>query len=156
MQTLEKGIDSVLCPEDYGITRVDQPQRSNHGWYVRVRWDGEEHCRFFADLSCGGKERARALADDYRNALWEALPEKRQRDIARRRTNIEQSGIVGVTHVINRTENKVYEYWQFAAKKNGRKISRRFSINKYGDVGALEMAISAKRQYEDTGRLRSG
>jgi hypothetical protein len=55
-----------------GISRIDQPERRTHGWFVRTgfyrRADGRyvpRHSKFFADLSHRGKRRALRAAIEY-------------------------------------------------------------------------------------------
>ena len=54
-----------------GLSRIDQPSKHTHGWFVRLGYyvtkDGKyraRHTRFFADASCG-KLKARRLAETY-------------------------------------------------------------------------------------------
>jgi hypothetical protein len=62
----------------YGICRIDQPAKKNHGWYVRITLFGIITCKFFPDVSLGGKEKALKLAQTYRDALVAQLPPERQ------------------------------------------------------------------------------
>jgi hypothetical protein len=41
-------------PND-GISRIDQPEKHNHGWFVRVRLKGKTTSKFFADKLHRGK-----------------------------------------------------------------------------------------------------
>jgi len=45
-----------------GISRIDQEEKNNHGWFVRLMRDGERYNAFFADKKNGGKGKALALA----------------------------------------------------------------------------------------------
>jgi len=45
-----------------GICRIDQPEKRNHGFFVRVMRQGKIHSAFFTDLKHGGK--AGALAGE--------------------------------------------------------------------------------------------
>jgi hypothetical protein len=69
----------------YGISRIDQPEKKNHGWYVRVTFKGNITQKFFADKASGGKSKALKLAQDYRNELVAQLPPSRQESAARKR-----------------------------------------------------------------------
>ena len=69
----------------YGISRIDQPEKKNHGWYVRVTFKGNITQKFFADKAHGGKQKALKLAQDYRNGLVAQLPESRQISAAKKR-----------------------------------------------------------------------
>ncbi len=37
------------------IARIDQESKRTHGWYVRVRFQGKTHSKFFSDKKCGGR-----------------------------------------------------------------------------------------------------
>lgn len=69
----------------YGISRIDQAEKKNHGWYVRVTFKGNITQKFFADKTNGGKSKALKLAQEYRNTLVEKLPPARQEAAARKR-----------------------------------------------------------------------
>lgn len=132
---------------NYGISRIDQPERNNHGFYVRIMHEGCNTQKFFPDKSLGGKKKALQAARAFRDALLATMPIKKQEAAARRARKIRHSGVVGVTHVITRTDNKkqIYEYWQATWRDlDGRRRAAKFSITRYGDSVALEMAKQAR------------
>jgi hypothetical protein len=45
-----------------GISRIDQQEKNNHGWFVRLMRDGQRYSAFFADKKNGGKAKALVLA----------------------------------------------------------------------------------------------
>jgi hypothetical protein len=49
-------------PSMKGVSRIDQEEKNNHGWFVRLMRDGERYSAFFADKKNGGKGKALALA----------------------------------------------------------------------------------------------
>lgn len=67
----------------YGISRIDQPEKKNHGWYLRLRYDGARVAEFFADGTHGGKGRAKTAVMARRNECLQYLPEKRRAKIIR-------------------------------------------------------------------------
>ncbi len=69
----------------YGISRIDQVEKKNHGWYVRVTFKGTVTQKFFSDKSNGGKSKALKLAQDHRNELVSQLPESRQISASKKR-----------------------------------------------------------------------
>jgi hypothetical protein len=69
----------------YGISRIDQPEKKNHGWYVRVTFKGNITQKFFADKTNGGKNKALKLAQEHRNTLVAQLPLARQESAAKKR-----------------------------------------------------------------------
>ncbi|MEM7698722.1 MAG: hypothetical protein AAF236_09995 [Verrucomicrobiota bacterium] len=132
---------------NYGITRIDQPEKKNHGFYVRVTHKGKGHQKYFADKTHGSKTKALKAAREYRDKLLSKMPKYKQEAAARKRRRIKQSGVVGVTLVVSKsTKGKTYEYWQAAwADKDGKRKTAKFSISRYGSDKALELAKKARR-----------
>lgn len=132
---------------NYGISRIDQPDKKNHGYYVRITNRGKTTQRFFPDKSCGGKAKALNSAREFRDKTFGKLPKARREAALARRKRIKQSGVTGVTHVISKSSaGKVYEYWQAAWTERGYRKTAKFSIARYGDKKALDMAVKARRK----------
>jgi hypothetical protein len=129
----------------YGITRIDQPEKKNHGFYVRITHRGKSHQKYFPDKSLGGKNKALAAAKVHRDALLEKMPKYKRDAAARKKRRIKHSGVTGVTHVVSKsTKGKIYEYWQAAwVDSKSQRCTAKFSIARYGDAGALEKAKEA-------------
>lgn len=125
----------------YGITRIDQPEKKNHGFYVRLRHKGEPYDKYFPDKASGGRVLAQIAARNWRDQILAALPDK---IVKSPRRGIPQSGIVGVTHVVARVGTRKYEYWQAAwTGIRGTKTTTKFSVGRWGFERALELAIHA-------------
>ncbi|HIG83729.1 MAG TPA: hypothetical protein EYG40_09770 [Verrucomicrobia bacterium] len=132
---------------NYGISRIDQPEKKNHGFYVRITNKGKTSQKFFPDKSCGGKPKAQKMAKSYRNKIFNKLPRARQVAAASRRKKIKQSGVTGVTHVVSKSAvGKSYAYWQAAWTEDTTRKTAKFSVAKNGDKKALGLAIKAKRK----------
>jgi hypothetical protein len=131
----------------YGITRIDQPEKKNHGYYVRITHRGKGFQKYFPDKSLGGKTKALKAAREYRDSLLAKMPKYKQDAASKKKRRIKQSGIVGVTHVVSKSpKGKVYEYWQAAwLDGEGKRRTAKFSIARYGDAKAIEMAKKARR-----------
>jgi hypothetical protein len=127
---------------NYGISRIDQPEKRNHGWFVRITLKGELNSKFFADKSYQGKTAALAEARRHRDALVKKLPKDRLESLARRRRHVKKSGFKGITHVVTQdTAGRKYEYWQAAWRtRDGRRHSTKFSIAEHGEKRALDLA----------------
>jgi len=127
---------------NYGVSRIDQPEKRNHGWFVRITLKGQIHSKFFADKSHAGKSAALAAARRHRDTLVKKLPKDRLESLARRRRHIKKSGIKGITHVVTQdTRGHKYEYWQAAWRaRDGRRHSAKFSIATHGEKRALDLA----------------
>ncbi len=135
-------------PQSYGISRIDQDEKRNHGYYVRVTNKGKTTQKFFPDKALGGKTKSLVAAKAFRDKAVARLPKARREAIAKRRRRIERSGMVGVTHVLSKsTSGKVYEYWQAAWVERGKRKTAKFSIERYGAKKALEMAKRAKARH---------
>lgn len=132
---------------NYGITRIDQPEKKNHGFYVRITHRGKSHQKYFPDKSLGGKPKALKAAKLYRDSLLDKMPKYKQDAAAKKKRRIKQSGVVGVTHVVSKSpKDKVYEYWQAAwIDTDGNRRTAKFSISRYGNEKAMDLAKKARR-----------
>lgn len=131
----------------FGISRIDQPEKKNHGYYVRITHRGSTNQKFFPDKSNGGKTKALKAARDFRDKAFSKLPKARREAAANRRKKIKQSGMTGVTHVVSKSvAGKSYEYWQAAWTTRGKRKTAKFSIARYGNNKALELAKKARRK----------
>ena len=132
----------------YGITRIDQPEKKNHGFYVRITHKGKGYQKYFPDKSNGGKAKALEAAKDYRDEILLKLPKYKRDAAARKKRQIKQSGITGVTHVVSKSvKGKDYDYWQAAwVDKGNKRKTAKFSISRYGDDKALSLAKRARKE----------
>ncbi len=85
------------------ITRIDT--KKTHGWYVRVRFMGQEHRKLFSDGKCGNKLSALVAAKKYRDELEVSLGKPRTDRIVVSSHKRNRSGVVGV----RRREYPAYE-----------------------------------------------
>jgi molybdenum cofactor biosynthesis enzyme MoaA len=128
-----------------GISRIDQPEKHNHGYYVRLTRDGKTESKFFADKTVGGKRVARRAAKEYEAELLEkaAALKRRPRKPSVRNT----SGKVGVSRTSYGDGPEATEYWQAAWIDNkGRRKSAKYSVKKYGEDKAKRLASRARRE----------
>ncbi|MEN8142257.1 MAG: hypothetical protein ABFQ82_01510 [Thermodesulfobacteriota bacterium] len=44
----------ILLEKHKDVARIDQESKRTHGWYVRVRFKGKTHSKFFSDKKTGG------------------------------------------------------------------------------------------------------
>lgn len=130
------------------IQRIDN---AHHTWKVCLKRKNKEIHKYFTDAAHGGTAQALVAATAWRDemqakhatasyALW-----LRQKP---RPTNT--TGVIGVYRgtATRRVGNRAwkYEYWQGYWKGvDGKRISKAFGINKYGDEAAKELAIRARR-----------
>ncbi|MEZ5328399.1 MAG: AP2 domain-containing protein [Verrucomicrobiales bacterium] len=132
---------------NYGISRIEQEEKKNFGWNVRVTYNGETTHKYFPDKSCGGKNKALKLAREFRDGVVKKLPKVKQEAASRALRKVKKSGVTGVTHVVSTAGGgKSYEYWQAAWEdKEGARRTAKYSIGRYGNKEALELAIQARK-----------
>ena len=101
----------------------------------------------------GGKvteKEARASAIQRWRVITSAHPpmtKRRFREILRRPND---SGIVGVTRIVTQVKGGEYEFWKATwTNIKGKRTSRQFSVNKFGEKKAKRMAIVARREALD-------
>ena len=129
-----------------GISRIDQPEKHNHGYYVRLSRQGKTEAKFFADKSNGGKRAALRAAREYEAELVRKAETRggKKREIKSVRNT---SGKVGVSRSVSRNGDQVYEYWQASwSDSDGKRRSAKFSVNKYGEEKARRLALKARRE----------
>lgn len=82
--TPSKDVDiASLKPQPlYGISRIDQPSKKNHGFYMRLTGYSP---KFFPDKKNGGRSKALLLAKGERDKLFPTLPVKLQKIGSRKR-----------------------------------------------------------------------
>lgn len=136
-----------------GITRLDQESVATHGWQVRLQWKGVRFGRFFSDSAWGGREAALHCAERYRDRLLARLERRREGASASTRSHTapasrNRSGVVGVTRIVQRSAAGVeYHFWQASwTTPEGRRETVRFSVLKYGEESALDLAREARRR----------
>ena len=131
------------------ISRIDQPARRTHGFFLRAARQGEIFSGFFSDKQYGGRAEALAAATEYRGKLLKilGLPVQKSRrlnaEIVRR---MGRSGIYGVQRVIDRKTRPWRKFWRAAwSPELGVVRKKQFSIRKFGEEEALRRAIRARR-----------
>jgi hypothetical protein len=130
-----------------GIARIDQREKHNHGFFVRLQRKGIVHSAFFADLSYGGKRRAFRAAQKHFRGLqkkYQPMTRKSWAELVRRKG---KSGIIGVRRVvIKRPGQRRLVLWQANWSPRPYLVRRRtFSVRKFGERKARALAILARR-----------
>jgi len=130
-----------------GISRIDQPEKHNHGWFVRVTRKGITHSAFFTDRKHGGKTKALAAAKKGLKNLRAKYPPMSRQEFAKVQRRRTKSGIVGVTQLTKQVKGVDYQFWQATWSPRPGVIEKKvFSISKYGDEKAKQLAIKARRK----------
>lgn len=121
------------------------------GWEVRMQRQKERYCKLFSDSIFGGKLAALRAAKAYRD---EVDAESRKMNVADKSLSPgerNRSGIVGVRQhqQIDRRGDYEYHYWYWVAQwtdGHGRRRTRAFAVEKYGDVEAFRLAWAARKE----------
>lgn len=142
------------------LSRVDMVKKSGknglHAWQFRFKRGDVHISQFFYDDKLGGKESALKSAQEFRDEIEKLYPPLSERDKLTKITKKNKSGVVGV-HRIEKDYRKtnrpsIYHSSDWVAmwiEPSGKRGSKSFSINKFGEAEALKMAITARRQAID-------
>ncbi len=132
-----------------GISRIDSG--STHGWFVRGYKNGKTYSKLFSDLKCGGKRKALALAKDHRDDLHKRLDKIAAKPRGRRivyRDSRNTTGVLGVCRTAKRSANgNVNECYSVSWRPEpGLQKCTSFSINKYGEKKAYQLAVNHRKK----------
>jgi hypothetical protein len=124
-----------------GISRIDQPEKRTHGFFVRLTRAGKTYPAFFGDKTHGGKRRALKAAQKHYRKLLRKHGRMTRRDRAQILRRKGASGIVGVRKM---TVTKSYwlAVWSPRPYHTRRKM---FSVETYGERRARALAIRARK-----------
>lgn len=129
----------------YAIARIELPDACTYGWQVRLQRRGIKYAKFFSDSRYYSTQQALTAAQEWRDILIERLESEERTRICQRSTR-NSSGIVGVSKVSITAANGVkYDFWQATwSPESGKRQSVKFSIKRYGDTNAFELAVKAR------------
>ena len=136
----------ILLEKHKDVARIDQESKRTHGWYVRVRFLGKTHSKFFSDKKNGGRYSSLLAALSWRD--------KKEADLGKQRTDKHvvtvsntSTGVVGV-----RLNDKLHRYEVSWVNKEGKQGKTSVSINKHGKKKAFQRACDI-RQVKESARL---
>lgn len=132
----------ILLEKHKDIARIDQEEKRTHGWYVRVRYKGKTHSKFFSDGKCGGRYSSLLSALAWRDEI-EAKLGKLRTDKHIVTVSNTKTGVVGVR--FNEKLNRYEVSWVNALGKQGKTS---VSIAKHGKKKAFELACQIRKQKE--------
>lgn len=134
--------NALLLEKHKDIARIDQEAKRTHGWYVRVRYLGVTHSKFFSDKKYGGRYSSLLSAIAWRN--------KTEKKIGKIRTNRHMvtvtksaTGVVGVR--LNEKLNRYEVSWVNHFGKQGKTS---VSIKKHGKRKAFARACAIRHERE--------
>lgn len=129
-----------------GISRIDQPEKRNHGWFIRLTRRGERFSAFCSDRKHGGKTKALLKAKRVYAKMLKEHPPMSRLEFSQivRRPN--KTGILGVTKVTKHVAGRKYVFWQATwSPKQGEIAKKAFSVGKHGNTQAQKLAIKARK-----------
>ena len=131
------------------LRRVDHAASSTHCWRVSIQRRTELFTRDFSDGVHGGREQALQAALAYRNTVIETHPPFGKPEYCRILKKSNRSGVSGLTRVdrleLSKGRRMRRLYWEVQWPiGNGRSRHRKFSILKYGEEGAYQLALTAR------------
>ncbi len=138
----EKKEKKILLEKHKDIARIDQESKRTHGWYVRVRFLGKTHSKFFSDGKCGGRYSSLLAALAWRNET-EAKLGKIRTDKHIVTVSNTSTGVVGV-----RLNDKLHRYEVSWVDGEGKQGKTSVSINKHGKKAAFERACQIRKEKE--------
>lgn len=132
----------ILLEKHKDVARIDQESKRTHGWYVRVRFVGKTHSKFFSDKKNGGRYSSLLAALAWRD--------KKEIELGKQRTDRHivtvsntTSGVVGV-----RLNEKLGRYEVSWVNKEGKQGKTSVSISRHGKRKAFERACEIRRVKE--------
>lgn len=137
-----------------GVSRIDQPSKRTHGWYVRVMYNGLYSSKFFSDEKCGGREKGLQKAIRFRNKAEKQLGKPRTDRVIVTNHSKNRTGVIGVRKVVEviktkSGETKEYQLYEASWSPEPGVIKRKkVSIDKYGEEEALRRAIRIRKKME--------
>jgi hypothetical protein len=134
--------DEKFITKHKDISRIDQDSKRTHGWYVRVRYFGKTHSKFFSDKKCGGKYSSLLAAITWRDKIEASIGKQRtDRNIVT--VSNTQTGVVGVR--LNDVLNRYEVSW---VKPDGKQGKTSVSIKRHGRKAAFAKACEIRKQKE--------
>lgn len=135
--------------KEKGISRIDSG--STHGWFVRGYRNGKTYSRLFSDQKWGSRVKALEEARKYRDALHNDLqsvpPKPRQPRIVYQDVR-NSTGVLGVCRTSKvGPKGKLNECFSVSWRPEpGVQKCTSFSIRKYGEEKAFELAVAHRRK----------
>lgn len=121
---------------------------SSRCWKVNLKRRNKYMYKYFRDEAYGGKEKALKAAKAYRDSLMGAVSGADYTMWRRnRRHKGNKSGVVGVGRYFARDESGKRPFWQaFWRTADGVRQGRKFSVLRYGEKHAKQLATEARRK----------
>lgn len=132
----------VILEKHKDVARIDQENKRTHGWYVRVRFQGTTHSKFFSDGKCGGRYSSLLAALTWRDAMEKKIGKIRT-DRHLVTVSNTTTGVVGV-----RFNEKLNRYEVSWVNRVGKQGKTSVSVNKNGKERAFQIACEIRKVKE--------
>ncbi len=134
------------------ITRIEQYSKSgteHSGWEVRIQRRGKRVEKFFADNLLHGKRGALQAAKEFRDQMELEMRPYSVKELAKSPSVRNRSGVVGVRRSVQKDVRGDYEFTYFFwvaqwIDGKGRRRTRSFSVDRYGEDEAFRLALQAR------------
>lgn len=130
------------------ITAYDR-KSGGKGVRVALTRDGKDHKKSFSYSRHGGEFAALEAAKAWRDAVLDTLPMISKAEAIGRFPTTAASGAAGVYRIWGNPDGKQWDAWRAAYpnRKGAPKRTKTFSIQKYGEHQAFEMAVKARADF---------
>jgi hypothetical protein len=133
------------------ISRIDHTKSRTHSWVVTVQRRGRISHRHVTDAVYDGKRHALDVPRIYREGLVTSLRPLTRSERCRIRKKNNRSGVLGVTRIDAWEKNRWHIYhrrywlaqWPLG---DGKAKKQKYSIPRYGERGAFQRPVRARRQ----------
>jgi len=132
----------VILEKHKDVARIDQEDKRTHGWYVRVRFQGTTHSKFFSDGKCGGRYSSLLAALTWRDTTEKKIGKVRTDKHLVTVSNT-TTGVVGV-----RFNEKLNRYEVSWVNRVGKQGKTSVSVNKNGKEKAFQIACEIRKAKE--------
>jgi len=132
----------VILERHKDVARIDQEDKRTHGWYVRVRFQGTTHSKFFSDGKCGGRYSSLLAALTWRDTLEKKIGKIRTDKHLVTVSNT-TTGVVGV-----RFNEKLNRYEVSWVNRVGKQGKTSVSVKKNGKERAFQIACEIRKAKE--------
>lgn len=132
----------VILEKHKDVARIDQEDKRTHGWYVRVRFQGTTHSKFFSDGKCGGRYSSLLAALTWRDTMEKKIGKIRTDKHLVTVSNT-TTGVVGV-----RFNEKLNRYEVSWVNRLGKQGKTSVSVNKNGKERAFQIACEIRKTKE--------
>ena len=131
-----------------GVVRRDNDAARTHGWTVFLQRRGRVVIKLFSDGVWGGRDKALAAAIRFHRSMSRKLRAFSLADYCDIKKRNNRSGIPGVCRNVYQRESGGKSIYWVASCPIGRGQQKhiKFSVTKYGEKGAREKAIEARRR----------